>query len=123
MSRGPGCEILSLERVIRIIEGLGLKRTEAEVYVYLAKKGPLSAEEVVAIFNLSKQKLYRILKKLQNIGVVNTEPKNPAIFKALVFEKALDLLIRANIEQARAIEEIREELLSNWHDNNENDNT
>ena len=114
---------MSLERVIRTIEEFGLKQTEAEVYVCLAKKGPLSAEEVVAILNLSKQKLYRILKKLQNIGFVHTEPENPAIFKAIAFEKALDLLIRANIEQARAIEEIREELLSNWHDNNENSNT
>ena len=34
------CVKLSLERVIKALIGLGLSRVEAEVYVYLAKKGP-----------------------------------------------------------------------------------
>lgn len=112
-----------MERIIKTLEGFGLKRMDAEVYIYLAKKGPLSAGEVATALKLSKQKLYRSLKNLQNKGVVTTEPEHPVSFSAIVFEKALDLLIRANIEQVKSVEETREELLSNWRDKTERNNT
>jgi predicted transcriptional regulator len=37
---------LSLERVLKTLEGFGLSRTDAEVYVYLAKKGSKKGREL-----------------------------------------------------------------------------
>ena len=105
---------MSLERIIRTLESFGFERIEAEVYVYLAKKGPLRADEIAAALKLSKQKLYLILKKLQKKGVVTVSPQCTALFLAVAFEKVLDMLVKAGLEQAQAIEETKKEILSSW---------
>jgi sugar-specific transcriptional regulator TrmB len=113
---------LSLERIIKILEGFGLKRTDAEVYIYLAKKGPLKAEKVAIALKLSRNKLHRSLKSLQNKGVITAIPEHPASYSAIAFEKALDLLVETNIEQAKAIKETKETLLSDWREKTKRDN-
>jgi len=45
---------------------------------------------------------------------VTASPKRPALFSAVLFEKALELLVEANMEQAKAIKETKEELFANW---------
>jgi len=102
---------LSLERVIKALIGFGLTRVDAEVYVYLAKKGPQKAVDLAKALNINKQKIYASLKNLQTKGLVS---KDRTIFSALPFEEALDLLIKMEKEQAQAMQESREELLTTW---------
>ncbi|MCZ2808765.1 MAG: hypothetical protein O2V44_05370 [Candidatus Bathyarchaeota archaeon] len=113
---------MSLERIIKTLEGFGFKRIEAEVYVYLAKKGPLKAGKIAAALNLSKQKLHPILKNLQNQGMVAVSPQYPFLFFAVEFEKVLDMLVKADLEQAQAIKETKKELLSSWRSMTKRDN-
>jgi len=113
---------LSLERIIKTLEGFGLKRIDAEVYVYLAKKGPLKAGEVATALKLSKQKLYPILKNLQNRGMVTVNLQCPSLFIAVAFEKVLNMLVKADLEQAQAIKETNKELLSSWRSMTSRDN-
>ena len=87
---------------------------DAEVYVYLAKKGPQKGLNVADSLKIRKQQLYSILKNLQTKGLVTASPKRPALFSAVLFEKALELLVEANMEQAKAIKETKEELFANW---------
>ena len=109
--------------MLRTLESFGLKRVDAEVYVYLAKKGPQKGIDLADTLKIRKQQLYPILKTLQDKGVVTASPERPALFSALAFEKALDLLVEANMEQAKAIEETKQELLSDWRDMTKRDNT
>ena len=102
---------MSLERVIKALIGLGLLRMDAEVYVYLAKKGSRKVVDLARALNINKQKTYASLKNLQTKGLVT---KDRTIFSALPFEEALDLLIRMEKEQAQAIHESKEELLTTW---------
>ena len=114
---------MSLERVLKALVSVGLSETDARVYVYLALKGPDKAGSIVDNLKIRKQQLYPILKTLQDKGVVAASPERPALFSALAFEKALDLLLEANMEQAKAIEETKQELLSNWRDMIKRNNT
>lgn len=109
--------------MLRTLESFGLKRVDAEVYVYLAKKGPQKGIDLADALKIRKRQLYSILKALQDKGVVTVSPEHPTLFSALAFEKALDLLVEANVEQAKAIEAAKEELLSSWRDMNKRDNT
>jgi sugar-specific transcriptional regulator TrmB len=109
--------------VLRALEGFGLKRVDAEVFVYLAKKGPQKGIDIADGLKIRKQHLYSILKNLQSKGVVTASPERPALFSAVAFEKALDLLVEANMEQAKAIKETKEELLSSWRNMTKRDNT
>jgi len=102
---------MSLERVIKALVCLGLSRLDAEVYVYLAKKGPQTVVDLASALNCSKHQIYASLKTLTIKGLVI---KDGTTFSALPFEEALELLIELNKEQAEARIESKKELLVNW---------
>ena len=114
---------MSLERVLRTLEGFGLSRVDAEVYVYLAKQGPQRGGAIAEALKIRRQQLHSILKALQDKGVVTASSERPVLFSAVAFEKALDLLVEADIEQAKAIKDTKEELLSEWQSMVKCDNT
>jgi sugar-specific transcriptional regulator TrmB len=105
---------LSLERVLKTLEAFGLSRTDSEVYLYLAKKGPKKGREVANALRISKQQLYPSLKNLKNKGVIIASFDRPALFSALAFEEVLELLITIRVDQAKAIRETKKELLESW---------
>jgi len=97
--------------VIKALVSLGLTRLEAEVYVYIGKKGPQTVMDLDKALNYNKQKIYTSLKNLQTKGLVT---KDRTIFSTLPFEEALDLLIKMEKQQAQAMHESKEELLATW---------
>lgn len=97
--------------MIKALVSLGIKRMDAEVYVYLAKKGPEKGVNLAKALNFSRKKIGDSLKNLQTKGLVS---KDHTIFSALPFEEALDLLIKMEKKQAQAMHESREELLTTW---------
>jgi sugar-specific transcriptional regulator TrmB len=106
---------LSLERVLKTLEGFGLSRIDAEVYVYLAKKGPKKGRELANALQVTKQQLYPSLKNLKNKGIVTASlGRRPALFSAVAFEQVVELLISIKVEQAKAIKETKKELLDSW---------
>jgi sugar-specific transcriptional regulator TrmB len=105
---------LSLERVLKTLEGFGLSRTDAEVYVYLAKKGSKKGRELANALQITKQQLYPALTNLKNKGIVTVSRERPALFSAIAFEKVLELLITIKMDQAKAIKETKKELLNSW---------
>lgn len=102
---------MSLERVIKALIGLGLSRVDAEVYVYIAKKGPQTAVDLARALNYDKQKINASLRNLQTKELVT---KDRTIFTAIPFEEALELLIKMENEQAQVMHESKEELLVTW---------
>ena len=112
-----------MERVLRILEGFGLAKTDAEVYVYLAKKGPKRETDLSSFFKMNNEQLYSSLSNLQSKGIVKATVEKSAIFSALTFERVLELFVKANIEQAHAISKTKEEILADWRAMTEQDGT
>jgi sugar-specific transcriptional regulator TrmB len=102
---------LSLEAIIKALIDLGLSRSDAELYVYLEKKGPQKALDLAKALNINKPKIYDSLRNLQTKGLVT---KVHTIFSALPFEEALNLLINMKKDQAQTMHEDKEELLTTW---------
>jgi sugar-specific transcriptional regulator TrmB len=96
---------LSLERVLKTLTRLGLTQTAAEVYIQLAKRGPLTEHDLSSALKLTNQQISSCLESLQDKGIVISTFKHSFIFSAMPFEKALDKLIKANIEEAQLINE------------------
>jgi predicted transcriptional regulator len=94
--------------------GLGLSRADAEVYVHLAKKGPIEIMNLAKVLKFSKQKLRRSIKNLQSKGIVIANLEENELFSALPFEQTIELLIEIKTEQAQIMQESKEELLSSW---------
>jgi sugar-specific transcriptional regulator TrmB len=76
--------------------------------------GPHKAIDITKKMNLYKEQLYRSLRNLKNKEVVKSTVNYPAVFSAIPFEKILDLLAEIKKEQAQALRDVREELLSTW---------
>ena len=114
---------LSLKRVLKTLEGFGLSRVDAKMYVYLAKMGPQYASELAEALKITKQQLYPSIKCLRDKGIIAASIGQPPLFCAVAFEKALEILIKAKVEQAKAIKETKKELLSSWRSINWQDNT
>jgi len=114
---------LTLERVLKTLEDFGLSRADAEVYVYLAKQGPKKGRELANALEVTKQQLYPSLKNLKKKGVVTASLERPALFSAVAFEEVIELLIAIKMEQAKAFEETKKELMDSWRLINWNEQT
>ena len=102
---------MSLERIIRALVDVGLTRIQAEVYVYLAKKGPKTIDYLVKTLIYNRREIEQSLKVLQSKGILT---RNQVLFCALPFEEALSFLIETRKEQAQVVTKKKEELLVNW---------
>lgn len=96
---------------------LGLSQTDVRAYIHLATKGPDSAKHVAFVLSISNRQVYRNLERLKTKGVITTNDGKPAEFTALPFEEVLGMLIEIKEEQAKSIQESREELISSWQTN------
>jgi len=105
---------LSFELVVETLVGFGFKPIDAQVYIFLAKKGPQRGKDLVNSLKITKQQLYPSLKNLQEIGIVNSTPERPAVFSAISIEKVLDALIKAKIEETQRMIRNKEKLISGW---------
>jgi sugar-specific transcriptional regulator TrmB len=112
--KGLGGSGVSQEKVLEALEGLGLEKLEAQVYVFLGKRGPQKAMDIVKASRITRQHLYEILKTLQRRGLVSATLEHPARFSAMPFEKALDLFVKAKMEEAQRLKHNKTEILSNW---------
>jgi sugar-specific transcriptional regulator TrmB len=105
---------LSKEQLLKTITGLGLSQVDAEVYIFLAKMGPQKGRNIADALKLYKQQLYRSLRNLQRKGLASATCERPAQFSAVSLDKVIGMFVKVKIEEARVLQETREEFLSAW---------
>ncbi|HIJ08978.1 TPA: TrmB family transcriptional regulator [Candidatus Bathyarchaeota archaeon] len=98
------------------LKNLGLSEKEAEIYVFLAKRGVARGKEIWKGTGTPKAVVYRTLKILQRKGFVECTLESPSRFSAVPFERVLDFHIMAKHEEAVSIERAKEDLLRDWAD-------
>jgi sugar-specific transcriptional regulator TrmB len=106
---------LSKEWMLKTLESLGLKRLDAEVYVYLVQNNPQKARDLAKALETYERQLYRSLRKLQRKGMVSASQERPTYFSAVSLDKVLDRFSEANREAAQFIEDNKEQIISMWH--------
>lgn len=99
---------------MKALKSLGLTKTEAKVYVYLAKNGPLEERELASILKLTKHRLCVSLERLLTKGMVNVIPDSSTKYSATLFERVLDQFMKITQEQAEALQSSRDEILFAW---------
>jgi sugar-specific transcriptional regulator TrmB len=101
---------VSLERIKKALVHLGLSRIDSEIYIYIANKGPNKVVEIANVLNISTSTVYSKLKKLESEELVT---KDHAIYSALPFEEALELLINRKKRETNNFQK-NKKLLINW---------
>ena len=87
---------------------------DSQVYLFLAKKGPQKGKDITKALKINRPQLYRSLKSLQGKGIVSSTLQRPARFSAVPFEEALDMFIKAKMEEAQRLQQNKSEMLSHW---------
>ena len=106
---------MSLELIFDTLVSFGLKLLEAQIYIFLAKKGPHRGKDIAKALKITKQQLYPALKNLKEKGIVNSTSKRPALFSAEPIEKVLTMFMESRTQEIQSIVQRKEKLLSNWH--------
>lgn len=102
--------------MLKALMKLGLSNTDAEVYMFLASNIPQTARSIADALRIRKQKLYPCLRSLREKGIVNCTSSRPKLFSAVPMENVIDLLVKANLEEALSMEENRKEILAYWQE-------
>jgi predicted transcriptional regulator len=102
---------MSLERVIKALESLGLTRLEAEVYVFTAKNGCRTILKLCDALQHSKRQISTSLKTLIEQALITQKGTS---YYAIPFEEALEQLIEREKQQAQHVQKKKEQLLANW---------
>ena len=113
--------ILSKDRVMRALKGLGISNIDTQVYVLLAKEGPHEMNEIALALNQNKRDIHRSLKNLQSINIVKASIEYPLEFMAVPFEEVINLLIEIKKEKTKTLKASKEEFLSTWRSITEKD--
>jgi predicted transcriptional regulator len=105
---------LSKGRVIKALKELGLSSIDVQVYVLIARTEHQNIKEIALALNLPESKAQRSLKDLQSLSIVKASIEYPLEFEASPFEEVINLIIEVKKEQAKAMQQAKEELLSSW---------
>jgi sugar-specific transcriptional regulator TrmB len=105
---------MSKETIIIALKNFGVTNKEVEVYILLAKKGPLKGTEIAKQIKRSRGQVYRILKNLQKKGFVEVTLEHPKRFIAITFEKVIEILAKAKRDEVARIEDSTKDLLGDW---------
>jgi len=102
-----------LERKIRQLCQFGLTPLQARVYVALLRLGHGGASEIAREARANRAEAYRLLKKLQRLGLVEVYLARPKQFNPVDPVKALSNLLAHTKERITKLTSMKEEM-GNW---------
>jgi len=105
---------VSQKTIKNVLKDFGLTENAIEIYLFLAKHGPLRGGEIAKQTKIDRSLVYRILKRLKGKGLVEPTLESPTRFMAVSIEKALDIIIKSRQDEALSIERSRKDLLEDW---------
>ena len=106
--------VLSQEKIKDALRSFGLAQKEADMYILLAKGGPLKGGEIARHMKRNKGQVYRLLKILQKKGLVESTLESPTRFVAVPFKTVIDLFVKKKQDEVALIEESTKDLLNDW---------
>ena len=92
---------------------LGLTEMDAQVYIYLAKKGLHEEKDLAYALNADDQQLCCSLRNLHEKGFVILKTENQTFFVAVPLEEVIDNIVKTKTEETQRIEQEKESFLSN----------
>ena len=100
------------ETIKKVLKNSGLTKSEAEIYIFLAKHQALKTTEIAKLTRKDRAQVFRILHSLQTKGFVEATLEFPAQYTTVPFENVLESILEAKKEEVVFIEKTKEDLLS-----------
>ena len=105
---------MTIERLVQRLQGFGITRDEAKIYVFLLRTGPCPARIVAKKFEINRMKTYRTLKDLEEKGMVHRIMGRPVRFTAAPMRETLERHVDEVRGKLSDLEEGEREILDGW---------
>ena len=103
---------------IQTLMGLGLTFCQAKVYLALLPDESCTAKTLSRLSKVTRQDIYRIMPKLQTLGLAQKILSIPTEWKATPIDEGLTILLERKNKQFSKLQEKTTELLSSFRENN-----
>ncbi|KUJ94550.1 MAG: hypothetical protein XD40_0323 [Archaeoglobus fulgidus] len=101
-----------MDEIIEVLKRLGFRDYEARVYATLATRGEATASEIHRVSGVPRNKVYEVLRSLEDRGMIETIKSSPAVFRAIdpesVLEEYKEQLVSAVDTAIRSIRESKD---------------
>lgn len=92
----------------------GLTSNQSKVFLFLEKYGASTATQVSKALKVPRTETYHLLTNLQNRGIVSASFQHPIKFSGLSLDKAIDVLINAEKERVKNLENKEKDIVALW---------
>jgi sugar-specific transcriptional regulator TrmB len=86
--------LLRLDENAEILSSFGLTHNQAKVYISIAQLGLASVSQVSRVSKVRREDVYRILPKLEKMGLIEKILGKPTKIRAASVEEALSILVK-----------------------------
>ena len=107
-------QVKALRDINTALTRFKLSKNEVKVYLYLARYGAQKAQKIAESLGVHRTEAYKILRTLENEGVIYRVLERPMKFTAVPFEKVLDTEIEERRQRIHQLEKKKGELLHLW---------
>lgn len=104
----------ALKSIDQALSRFKLNRNEIRVYLYLARFGAHKAQSIAEALGVHRTEAYKILKRLEEQGLITKVMERPMKFLAVPFERVLNNLIEERRQKIYQMEQRKAELLKLW---------
>jgi len=108
-------QVKALKDITSVLMRLKFSKNEVKVYFYLARYGAQKAQKIAESLGVHRTEAYKILRTLENDGIIYRVLERPMKFTAVPFEKVLDTEIEKIRQRAHKLEKNKNELLQLWN--------
>jgi sugar-specific transcriptional regulator TrmB len=90
---------------------LGLTPNQARVYLILASSAAATASQISKISKLAREEVYRVMAKLQELGLVEVMVETPTKYRACPLSDGVSILLNRKTEEDQRLQKDAENLL------------
>jgi len=104
----------ALKSIDQALSKFKLNKNEVRVYLYLARFGAHKAQSIAEALGVHRTEAYKILRRLEEQGLVTRVMERPMKFLAVPFETVLNNLIEERRQKIYQMEQRKAELIKIW---------
>ena len=103
---------LDEKRLFEILRELGLSKREADIYIYLSRRGPQKAHSIAVHLDIDRAQMYRSLTSMQEKGIVELTIEAPKRYIAVPIESLLESYINNKKSEVTRVETEKDDVIN-----------
>jgi sugar-specific transcriptional regulator TrmB len=104
----------ALKEINTALLRLGFSKNEVKIYLFLARHGAQKAQKIAESLGVPRTEAYKVLRELENKGIIFKILERPMRFMVVPLEKILEEDLEARRQRIHKLEKKKDELMSLW---------